>query len=55
MGLISDPAAVVDSQGRVHGLHGLRVVDASIFPDAMSAATNITTIAAAEHIVMQMI
>ncbi|MBA4363423.1 MAG: hypothetical protein C0411_22230, partial [Pseudomonas sp.] len=29
---------------------GLRVVDASIFPDVPSVATNITVIAAAEHI-----
>ena len=28
---------------------GLRVIDASIFPDAISVATNITTIAVAEH------
>ncbi|NVZ24689.1 GMC family oxidoreductase N-terminal domain-containing protein [Pseudomonas gingeri] len=54
MGLASDPAAVVDLQGRVHGITGLRVVDASIFPDAMSAATNVTTIAAAEHIASMM-
>jgi choline dehydrogenase len=50
MGLADDPAAVVDPEGRVHGLEGLRVVDASIFPDAISVATNITTIATAEHI-----
>ncbi|SDG37338.1 GMC family oxidoreductase [Paraburkholderia phenazinium] len=50
MGLPNDPAAVVDTEGRVHGLEGLRVVDASIFPDAISVATNITTIATAEHI-----
>jgi choline dehydrogenase len=55
MGMVSDPAAVVDMQGRVHGLKGLRVVDASIFPDAMSAATNVTTIAAAEHIASMMV
>ena len=50
MGVISDPHAVVDLEGRVHGVSGLRVVDASIFPDAISVATNITTIATAEHI-----
>jgi choline dehydrogenase len=33
MGLASDPMAVVDSQFRVHGLQGLRVVDASVYPD----------------------
>ncbi|WP_288709058.1 GMC oxidoreductase [uncultured Serratia sp.] len=31
-------------------MHGLRVVDASIFPDVPSVATNVTTIATAEHI-----
>jgi choline dehydrogenase len=50
MGLASDPAAVVDLQGRVHGVNRLRVIDASIFPDAPSVATNVTTIATAEHI-----
>jgi len=32
MGPSSDPMAVVDSDFRVHGTNGLRVVDASIFP-----------------------
>lgn len=50
MGKADDPKAVVDLQGRVHGVHGLRVVDASIFPDVPSVATNVTTIATAEHI-----
>ena len=50
MGLASDSAAVVDLQGRVHGVNRLRVIDASIFPDAPSVATNVTTIATAEHI-----
>ena len=50
MGLASDPNAVVDLDGRVHGVSNLRVVDASIFPDTISVATNITTIATAEHI-----
>lgn len=32
MGKANDPLAVVDSQARVKGVHGLRVVDASSFP-----------------------
>ena len=32
MGKISDPMAVLDSQARVRGVQGLRVVDASAFP-----------------------
>ena len=36
-----DPqAAVVDARLRVHGLHGLRVIDASIFPNVTSGNTN---------------
>ena len=33
MGRAEDPAAVVDSDFRVHGARGLRVVDASVFPE----------------------
>ncbi|CAM5624320.1 choline dehydrogenase [Streptomyces avidinii] len=50
MGTEADPHAVVDSHGRVHGVPGLRVVDASILPDAPSVATNLTVIMAAELI-----
>lgn len=50
MGKPGDTAAVVDLQARVIGLQGLRVVDASIFPDVPSVATNITVIAVAEKI-----
>ncbi len=50
MGAADDPLAVVDQQGRVHGLQGLRVVDASIMPDLPRANTNLTTIMIGERI-----
>lgn len=50
MGPASDAAAVVDPQGRVHGLEGLRVADASIMPDCVRANTNATTMMIGERI-----
>ena len=35
--------SVVDPQLRVHGIHGLRVIDASVFPNLTSANTNAPT------------
>jgi len=48
MGAPEDRAAVVDPEGRVHGVDNLRVVDASIMPTIPAANTNISTIMIAE-------
>jgi choline dehydrogenase len=48
MGPATDPTAVVDDRLRVHGMDGLRVVDASIMPSMPSANTYATTLMIAE-------
>ena len=50
MGLPGDQRAVVDAQGRVHGIEGLRVVDASIMPTSVRSNTNLTCVMLAERI-----
>jgi choline dehydrogenase len=50
MGPATDPLAVVDQTGRVHGLANLRVADASIMPDCIRANTNATTMMIGERI-----
>ena len=50
MGPASDPMAVVDPDGKVHGLEGLRVVDASIMPDCVRANINVTVMMMGEKI-----
>ena len=50
MGRPEDPMTVVDTQGRVKGVQGLRVVDASIFPVVPCANTNFPTLMTAEKI-----
>ena len=42
--------AVVDQFGKVHGLDGIRVVDASIMPDCIRANTNVTTMMIGERV-----
>jgi choline dehydrogenase len=53
MGPAGSKDAVVDFQGNVYKVKRLRVVDASIFPDAVSAAPNPTVIMTAEKIADQ--
>ncbi|WP_447578749.1 choline dehydrogenase [Achromobacter kerstersii] len=50
MGAASDPMAVVDGYGSVHGLQGLRVIDASIMPDIVTGNLNAPVIMMAEKI-----
>jgi choline dehydrogenase len=50
MGPASDPLAVVDEEGLVHGLEGLRVADAAIMPDCVRANTNATVMMIGERI-----
>ena len=45
-----DEMAVVDNEGRVHGLEALRVVDASIMPRITTGNLNAPTIMLAEKI-----
>jgi len=48
MGPTSDPSSVVDSELRVRGIDGLRVVDASIFPDIVGGNINAPVVMVAE-------
>ncbi len=50
MGDRNDPDAVVDPDGKVIGVEGLRVVDASIMPSVISGNTMLTTVMAGEKI-----
>jgi len=48
MGPASDTGAVVDDRLRVHGIEGLRVIDASVMPTITSGNTNSPTLVIAE-------
>ncbi|HEY1747985.1 MAG TPA: GMC family oxidoreductase N-terminal domain-containing protein [Xanthobacteraceae bacterium] len=49
MGGASDPLAVVDADLRVHGVDGLRVIDASVMPDLVGGMINAPVIMIAER------
>ncbi|MFQ5874071.1 MAG: GMC family oxidoreductase [Dehalococcoidia bacterium] len=50
MGPSTDPLAVVDQYGKVYGIEGLRVVDASMMPHCVRANLNATVMAMAERV-----
>lgn len=49
MGQATDPTAVVDARGNVHGVEDLSIVDASIMPTIPGVNTNLPTIMLAER------
>jgi 5-(hydroxymethyl)furfural/furfural oxidase len=55
MGAHDDPQAVVDPAGRVHGIEGLRIADASVMPTVPRGNTNLPTIMIAEKIAASML
>ncbi|CAM3174082.1 GMC family oxidoreductase [Paracoccus nototheniae] len=55
MGGAGDETAVVDDEGRVRGMAGLRVIDASIWPGVPSVATGFPTMMLAERIAAGMV
>jgi choline dehydrogenase len=50
MGQAEDPGAVADERGRVHGVRGLRIADASLMPVVPRANTNVPTIMVGERV-----
>jgi choline dehydrogenase len=55
MGPASDPDAVVGSDGRVHGIDGLYVADASLMPAVTSGNTNMPTAVIGERIAQSLV
>ncbi|MER8506780.1 GMC family oxidoreductase N-terminal domain-containing protein [Mesorhizobium sp. M0751] len=53
MGNERDAGAVVDASGKVYGVQGLRVIDASVMPSVPCATTNLTTMMIAEKMAHQ--
>ena len=54
MGADGDSMALVDQRGRVRGVEGLRVADASIMPDIVSCNTNLTSMMIGERVAQWM-
>ena len=54
MGPESDADAVTDAHGRVRGIEGLRVADASLMPATVRATTNVPTLVIGEKIAASM-
>ena len=50
MGQRDDPEAVVDERGNVHGLSGVAIWDASVFPEVPSANTHLPVAMLAERL-----
>lgn len=50
MGPESDPMAVVDQYGKLYGIDGLRVADASIMPECVRANINVTVMVIGEMV-----
>ena len=55
MGRADDRHAVVDPAGRVYGVSGLRVVDASVMPNLIAGNTNVPVIMVAEKMAAAML
>jgi choline dehydrogenase len=55
MGPASDPDSVVDADGRVHGIEGLYVADASLMPAVTSGNTNMPTAVIGEKIAQSLL
>jgi choline dehydrogenase len=55
MGPASDPSAVVDARGKIHGLDNAYVADASIMPVIPRANTNLPALVIGERIARWMV
>jgi choline dehydrogenase len=50
MGPVADPLSGVDRTGEVHGVNGLFVADAFVFPDVPRGTTALPTFAVGERV-----